>query len=79
MCWVCLGFFCESLGLLPVGLLGGIGIVAAYLVWPAETSAPIAHNHPELDPDHPHLKEHGADHRHPIVIDDEHRHWPTQG
>ncbi len=64
-------------------ILGGIavaGVALALRVWPAGDPEVIAHGHPDLPPDHPHLKEHGgAPHRHAFVIDDEHQSWPTQG
>jgi len=61
-----------SLTLLGAGL-------AAYL-WPAADPEEIAHTHPELSADHPHLREHGVQehrHAHPFVIDDLHREWPA--
>jgi len=68
-------------------LLGGIGLVAlfaALTLWPRGGPAEIEHSHEDLPPDHPHLK--GAMrqgsrwvHRHPFVIDDAHRVWPTSG
>jgi hypothetical protein len=64
-------------------ILGGIavaGVALALRVWPAGDPEVVAHGHPDLPPDHPHLKEHGgAPHRHAFVIDDEHQSWPTQG
>jgi hypothetical protein len=45
-------------------------------LWPATDETIIAHDHPGLPPDHPHLAEHGAQHAHVMVIDDLHRRWP---
>lgn len=53
------------------------GLALAALVWPAREPEAIAHAHPDLPPGHPHLIAEGArEHRHPVVIDDLHRHWP---
>jgi MFS family permease len=67
-----------------LGGLGLLGVIAAALVWPAGDPDSIEHVHADLPADHPHL--HDAvrkggvfRHRHLLVIDDEHRAWPTQG
>ena len=68
----------AALGVLGLVALAGVGI--ALRVWPAGDAGEIAHEHPDLPPDHPHLRAHGGGpHRHAVVIDDEHRVWPTQG
>ena len=68
----------AALGVLGLVALAGVGI--ALRVWPATEAGEIAHEHPDLPPDHPHLRAHGGGpHRHRFVIDDEHRVWPTQG
>ena len=55
----------------------GNAIPAEPLFFLKPDSAVLPHRHPDLPPDHPHLKEHGTgDHRHPVVIDDLHWHWP---
>lgn len=65
--------------------LGGIALVstlASTRLWLPEKSAEIRHSHPDLPPDHEHLKSHpakGPTHSHVFVIDDEHRAWPTHG
>lgn len=59
-----------------------IGTVAALFVWPSGDTQELVHEHSDLPPDHPHLREYQADgkrHRHVLVIDDEHRAWPTHG
>ncbi|WP_346911256.1 MFS transporter [uncultured Roseibium sp.] len=57
--------------------LAGLGVAGALWFWPAHEPDILPHAHPELPPDHPHLKEHGGkDHQHQIVIDDLHGHWP---
>ncbi|MBF9060690.1 MFS transporter, partial [Rhodobacterales bacterium HKCCSP123] len=66
--------------LLILGGLAAVGLLLALRLWPAGDPEVIAHAHPDLPPDHPHLQQHGgAPHRHAFVIDDEHRSWPTQG
>lgn len=52
-----------------IGLFGGI------MLWAGDDTALIEHSHDDLPDDHPHLKD-GRSHRHPIVIDDYHQHWP---
>lgn len=58
--------------------LGLLGLLAALTAWPARDAAAIPHAHPDLAPDHPHLREHGRAHAHPLVIDALHRHWPRR-
>ncbi len=56
-----------------------LGLVAALKLWPARLADDVAHAHPDLAPDHPHLLEHGIEkHHHPVVIDALHRTWPYQ-
>ena len=66
--------------LLALATLSALGIVVGLHLWPAETAEQVDHSHADLPADHPHLREHGSQgHRHAIIIDDLHRHWPTQG
>lgn len=66
-------------------LLGAIALVAAMaasLLWPRHDTNDLPHDHPDMPRDHPHLRDHrtaNGQHRHPFVIDDQHRVWPTQG
>jgi len=60
--------------LLGLSILGGVGAMIAQRVWPAHDPESIAHSHPELPVDHPHLKDHGAG-DHPYIIDDLHPNW----
>ncbi|WP_212524184.1 MFS transporter [Actibacterium sp. MT2.3-13A] len=85
-CWLLTyplaGRFGAAFGLdttfLVMAALAALGIVAASRLWPANAPAELPHAHPDLPPDHPHLKEHGGrDHSHAIVIDDLHRRWPA--
>ncbi len=62
-----------------LGTLGGIGLVTAMKLWPVGDPVIVPHRHPNLPKDHPHLKGDHERHAHPLIIDDEHRHWPTQG
>lgn len=56
--------------------VGAAGLIAALQIWPARDEADLAHAHPDLPPDHPHLTQHGPRHVHAFVIDDLHRKWP---
>ena len=57
--------------------LGMVGVIAAVRIWPADDTGPVAHAHPELAADDPHLVEdHAGDQPHDFVIDDLHAHWP---
>jgi MFS family permease len=58
-----------------------VGLVIAYKVWPADESTTLAHSHPELPDDHPHLLGQAAGsrssvHEHAVMIDDLHPRWP---
>ena len=65
----------TTLGVL--GLVTLLGFVLAALLWPAHDPEEIEHAHPDLPPDHPHLREHhGHGHAHAFTIDDLHRRWP---
>lgn len=87
-CWLLTyplaGWAGEAFGL-PVALavMGVLALGAsllALIIWPAGDPAEIAHDHPDLPDDHPHLRgTRGHRHRHIFVIDDEHRAWPTHG
>ncbi|MDJ0608294.1 MAG: MFS transporter [Kiloniellales bacterium] len=69
---------------LALGAIAAIGLVGARNIWPKDDPEVLPHSHDDLPPDHPHIRataRGGADrsHAHAFVIDDEHRHWPTQG
>ena len=87
-CWLVTyptaGLAAQGLGmggaLVLLGLMALVGVIVARAVWPAGLAQEIVHEHPDLPPDHPHLRAHGGRrHAHVFVIDDEHRVWPTQG
>jgi MFS family permease len=60
-----------------LALLAIIGVTLAALQWPKMDPVVLAHEHPELPEDHPHLVEHGLGaHRHAYVIDELHGNWP---
>ncbi|MEL7104358.1 MAG: MFS transporter [Pseudomonadota bacterium] len=66
-------------------VLGAVALVSAGLawrLWPTYKAKALVHDHPDLPHDHPHMQAHrapGGTHRHAVVIDDQHRAWPTQG
>ncbi|WP_101065884.1 MFS transporter [Roseovarius salinarum] len=88
-CWLVTyplaGWTGQALGmdaaLFALGAVALAGVVAARLLWPADLPRAPLHDHPDLPPDHPHLRAHRGQrrHAHVFVIDDEHRAWPTQG
>jgi len=87
-CWLVTyptaGWAAQGLGmggaLMLLGVLALLGVIVARAVWPEGLPDGIVHEHTDLPPDHPHLREHGGRrHTHVFVIDDEHRVWPTQG
>lgn len=65
-----------SAAALSLAVIGAVGVAAVLRLWPADDQSVLAHDHPELPPDHPHLIEHGTGHAHSIVIDDLHHRWP---
>ncbi|WP_397542859.1 MFS transporter [Roseovarius salis] len=87
-CWLVTyplaGWAGEALGMpAALGVLGALalaGAAAGRAVWPGGQPREIAHHHPDLPPDHPHLREHGGAgrHSHAVVIDDLHPAWPDR-
>jgi MFS family permease len=61
-----------------LGVIAAGGVAAALALWPAADPDAVAHTHPDLPQDHPHLAAHGGatGHRHSYWIDDLHRAWP---
>lgn len=84
-CWLVTYPLAGWLGVaLPLATLAALfalatlaATVLAWRLWPSGTAEALKHDHPELPADHPHLREHGARHVHPIVIDDLHVRWPA--
>lgn len=87
LCYPLAGWLGATIGLSATSLvlagIAALGVVAAFLVWPAQDPSALEHHHPELALDDPHLREHltgsPGTHRHEFVIDDLHRRWPTTG
>jgi MFS family permease len=65
-----------------LAILVGVGLVLAFVLWPAEDPDVIEHVHEDLPPGHPHLRDarpapEGPKHAHAYIIDEHHRHWPA--
>jgi MFS family permease len=58
-----------------LALLAAAGMVSGVILWAQEDTGTIKHTHTDLPDDHPHILL-GRSHSHPIVIDDQHPHWP---
>lgn len=76
--------FDMGVAMIVLGGLGLLGVVAAWTLWPADDPDIVDHTHDDLPEDHPHLRDAVLRdgvwrHRHLLIIDDEHRAWPTQG
>ena len=65
-----------SASALTLAAIGAVGLAVALRLWPARDPEVVSHDHADLPPDHPHLREHGLLHAHALVIDDLHRRWP---
>ena len=70
--------FGMPLAFAGLGILSLCGFVLALSMWPASDDERLAHSHPGLPSDHPHLREghKSGEPVHPFVIDDIHTHWP---
>ncbi|SIS49081.1 MFS transporter [Phaeovulum vinaykumarii] len=85
-CWLIAyplaGRFGAGFGLtatfLIMAALAALGLLLGWRLWPAQEPEALPHRHDNLPPDHPHLREHGPEHSHTLVIDDLHRHWPLR-
>lgn len=84
-CWLLTyplaGWLMTAFGTVPallvLGVLAAFGIVAALQLWPTGVPDDLAHRHPDLSHDHPHLRRLGTqNHKHDVIIDDLHRRWP---
>ncbi len=78
--WVGARFGLPTAAIALAGL-AALGVLIALVVWPAEDPETIAHEHPDLPADHPHVADHAraGGHSHAIVIDDLHPVWPRPG
>ncbi len=77
--WLAVWIGLEN-ALVALSVLCALTVLAATRVWKASDTSKVAHCHPELAPDHPHLKEchaTGPDkkHVHAFHIDALHPHW----
>ncbi len=84
-CWLATyplaGWLMTAFG--PMAALTGLALVAVaglfgvMLLWPTGDAGALAHSHPDLPEDHPHLSDQDpGGHRHDVLIDDLHPHWP---
>jgi MFS family permease len=84
-CWLVTyplaGWLGALAGLSSVALilaaLGTAALLMTRTLWPANDPGTLAHAHPDLGSDHPHLSRHGTPHAHAFVIDDLHPRWPS--
>ena len=82
LCYPLAGWLGSLVGLqttaLVLAAISAVGVVVAFAVWPRSDPDALPHEHPDLPPDHPHLREHATSgtHLHAIVIDEYHPHWP---
>ena len=63
----------TTFGVLAV--VAAAGMFGGVVLWPRGGEIEHEHTHANLPVDHPHLRD-GQPHRHAIVIDDFHEHWP---
>lgn len=81
ICYPLAGRFGAALGLeatfVVMSLIGLLGVILALRLWPAGDPSDVAHDHPGLAPDHPHLRAHAGPgrHRHDFIVDDLHPRW----
>ena len=85
-CWLITyplaGWLMTVHGLLPALIVlaatAMLSLVLALRAWPASDPIELEHEHPDLPPDHPHVRD-GHRHAHAFTVDDLHRSWPTSG
>ncbi|OZI67328.1 MFS transporter [Bordetella genomosp. 11] len=83
ICYPLAGRFGAASGLqstfIVMSLIGLVGVVLALRLWPVGDPSDIAHDHPDLTPDHPHVRAHSNQnkHRHQLIVDDLHQRWPN--
>lgn len=85
-CWLLTyplaGWFGATWGLgaafAALAVLAIVGVFSAWRLWPAPDVEQLAHAHPDLAPDHPHLHDATVDqvHEHAFRIDELHTRWP---
>ncbi|SSC67984.1 MFS transporter [Ciceribacter selenitireducens] len=80
------GWLGATIGLswtaMVLGILAGLGLIAAVRVWRPSDEADIEHSHDDLEENHPHLMEghhrYGHRHSHAFMIDRLHPDWPRE-
>ena len=84
-CWLITyplaGWLGSAFGLAQAALVlaavGAAAMIAVFRLWPAIDPVELVHDHADLAPDHPHLREgHDGAHQHAVMIDGLHPHWP---
>ena len=64
---------------LALGIIAAVSVGVSVWQWPRQTGGVLAHSHPELPANHPHLSDTNASqHSHNYIIDALHLRWPTQ-
>lgn len=82
VCYPLVGILGAALGMpttfVIMSMMTLLSIALTIKLWPAGDPSDLVHTHPELPHDHPHLRKHSQDgqHKHTLIIDDLHRHWP---
>lgn len=69
----------PSAAFVILGLLCAAGLSIGFLLWPRSDPDVLPHEHPEMAPDHPHLRDHATasgTHAHAYTIDADHQRWP---
>lgn len=69
--------FGATVALAGIATCAVFGLTTALLIWPRATRGDIAHDHPDLPHNHPHLSGAGT-HAHPVIIDELHPHFPRR-
>jgi predicted MFS family arabinose efflux permease len=86
-CWLITyplaGWLGSAFGLAQAALglaaVGAAAMVAVFRLWPAVDPVELVHDHADLAPDHPHLREgHDGAHQHAVMIDPLHPQWPRR-
>lgn len=72
----------QPAAFLIFGLIAGVALAGAAVLWPARDPDVVAHRHPGLSDDDPHwaqgARRGGQRHAHAFVIDDLHPQWPRE-
>lgn len=70
----------QTAAFAAMAALAALGTVAALWLWPSADPDTLSHDHGDLAPDHPHLRDaHGGRATsHDFVIDDLHQRWPRR-